>query len=656
MTAAQAWGNTVAYTLQIGLVAGVGALVPALVRLRLPRARLLYWQALLVACLALPWVRSWRQEVVAGTAQLSTMITTGPTTPSATPALRATPLPEIALWLSAAGIAIRLGLLGVGLARLALYRRRGRTVRPEPGKYWFAQGATLLLSEDVSGPVTFGWRDPVVLLPANFPSLPDEMREAILCHELLHVERHDWLFTIAEELVRAVLWFHPGIWWVIGEIQLAREQEVDRKVIETTQAPDPYVDALLLMAGAPVAGMPSQFDLAPAPMFLRRRHLKRRLLEVTKEVHMSTVTRTSLVLGTGAAVVLLAAACWLATTAFPLSAAPQVLDDAAGVSVNLNGSQLMHRSSVPYPGEALTKGVEGTVVVQVKLDANGEVSDAAVLSGPDELRRSVLQSVLTWHFDRSAALTTRVVNIDFVKPAPVAAPGPVAHNPQLVQRQATAARTANMALAPPPPPPPPPPTSGKLDHMVVTGLSDSGRAGLLSQLPIQEGGQWTGQSLAAVKDAVRQYDSHLTVVLGRSANGELSLHIGLGVTPMAVAAGGRAGGATSGPLPPMTAPLPAGVYSVGNGVSPPAVISKVDPEYSEEARKAKYSGSVMLSVVIGTDGKADGVSVVKSLGMGLDEKAAEAVQKWAFRPGMKDGLPVRVRAQIEINFQLLEKE
>ena len=97
----------------------------------------------------------------------------------------------------------------------------------------------------------------------------------------------------------------------------------------------------------------------------------------------------------------------------------------------------------------------------------------------------------------------------------------------------------------------------------------------------------------------------------------------------------------------------AGVYTVGNGTTPPSVLTRVDPEYSEEARKAKYSGSVMLSIVVNTDGKAEDIKVVKSLGMGLDEKAVEAIQKWRFVPGKNKGVPVKVRAQIEVNFRLL---
>ena len=94
------------------------------------------------------------------------------------------------------------------------------------------------------------------------------------------------------------------------------------------------------------------------------------------------------------------------------------------------------------------------------------------------------------------------------------------------------------------------------------------------------------------------------------------------------------------------------VYSVGNGITPPSVLSKIDPEYSEQARAAKYSGSVMLSLVVNTSGQAQDVKVIKVLGMGLDEKAIEAVKKWRFLPGKNNGVPVNVRAQVEVNFRM----
>jgi periplasmic protein TonB len=96
-----------------------------------------------------------------------------------------------------------------------------------------------------------------------------------------------------------------------------------------------------------------------------------------------------------------------------------------------------------------------------------------------------------------------------------------------------------------------------------------------------------------------------------------------------------------------------GVYRVGGGVSAPSVLFKVDPEYSEEARKAKYSGTVLISLIVDPQGKALNIKVVRSLGLGLDEKAMEAVAKWKFKPGMKDGHPVAVVATIEVNFRLL---
>jgi protein TonB len=96
-----------------------------------------------------------------------------------------------------------------------------------------------------------------------------------------------------------------------------------------------------------------------------------------------------------------------------------------------------------------------------------------------------------------------------------------------------------------------------------------------------------------------------------------------------------------------------GVYQIGGEVSQPVPIYKIEPEYSEEARKAKYSGTVLLSVIIDANGNTRDIHVVRPLGLGLDEKAIEAVSKWKFRPAMKGGRPVAVQAQVEVNFRLL---
>lgn len=96
-----------------------------------------------------------------------------------------------------------------------------------------------------------------------------------------------------------------------------------------------------------------------------------------------------------------------------------------------------------------------------------------------------------------------------------------------------------------------------------------------------------------------------------------------------------------------------GAYRIGGDVSAPVLVTKVEPEYSEEARKAKYSGTVLLSIVVDANGLPRDIHVVRPLGLGLDEKAIEAVSRWRFRPGMKGGRPVATQAQVEVNFRLL---
>jgi TonB family protein len=94
-----------------------------------------------------------------------------------------------------------------------------------------------------------------------------------------------------------------------------------------------------------------------------------------------------------------------------------------------------------------------------------------------------------------------------------------------------------------------------------------------------------------------------------------------------------------------------GVYRVGGGVSAPRLVHSPDPQYSEEARKANVQGTVILWALIRTDGRPTDLRVVRSLGMGLDEKALEAVREWRFDPAMKDGTPVSVQVNIEVNFR-----
>ena len=586
-----AWNNLLTYSLQVGLLVGLLAFVPAIFRLRAPRARLLYWHLLLAACLLLPLIRPWRQQVIAGTVEVATFAMH--VAPSA-PAHRSIPWNTVALGIVAAGALGRLIWLAAGFQRLRRYKRNAWVAHPF--------GCAVFLSEDVISPVTFGWRRPVILLPARFPDLPAPMQQAILCHESLHVERRDWLFTLFEELVRAVFWFHPAIWWLLGEIQLAREQAVDELVVARTGARDPYIDALLAIAGAG-----TQLDLAPAPLFLRRRHLKQRVIGILKERHMS---HKVLIPALAASLVLMAAACWFVTGAMPLAAAPQMVADAAGVSVNTNGAPLMHRAPVKYPDSALQKGIEGTVVVQLKLDNNGEVTDAIVLSGPEELRKPAIESVLNWHFEKSAVGTMPTVNIDFALPK---------------TPPAAAARRAPVL-----PPNSLPRTVNSIDTL---GLSDQARQELLAALPVRPGEQADLAQLVAVNNALKSFDSHLVLRVNAAPNGGVVLQIA-----------------------PNDTPVPQKIR-VGGNVQAAMLVQQVRPIYPADAKAARTQGKVRLSATIGPDGHVVDLQPVTddpelSSDPSLIKAATDAVWQWVYKPTLLNGQPVSVATMIDVNFTL----
>jgi TonB family protein len=122
--------------------------------------------------------------------------------------------------------------------------------------------------------------------------------------------------------------------------------------------------------------------------------------------------------------------------------------------------------------------------------------------------------------------------------------------------------------------------------------------------------------------------------VGSGAGGGLGSGSGVGLGP---GSGGNTGG---------------GVFRIGGGVSAPKLVYQPEPEFSEEARKAKYQGTVTLSIVVGADGRPRDIKVLRPLGMGLDEKAIEAVRQYRFEPAMKNGQAVAVYAAVEVDFRL----
>jgi TonB family protein len=95
-----------------------------------------------------------------------------------------------------------------------------------------------------------------------------------------------------------------------------------------------------------------------------------------------------------------------------------------------------------------------------------------------------------------------------------------------------------------------------------------------------------------------------------------------------------------------------GIFTVGNGVTAPVPIYKPEPAYSEEARKAKFGGTLTLWIVVDPQGNVRDVQLVKPLGMGLDEEAMKTVRTWKFKPGLRQHVPVAVRVMVEVSFRL----
>ncbi|MGO4885316.1 MAG: TonB family protein [Bryobacteraceae bacterium] len=594
MSASYWLGNLARWSMQAAVLTGAGALAAWIFGLRLPRVRLAYWQALLAVCLLLPAVEPWR-NAADGDIEFTTGVALP--IPARHAPSHALPWRETLLALLACGCAGRALWLAAGFGKLRRWRRDARPLAPAAARLdelhsGIAPRAELRLSAAVPGPVTFGLWRPVVLLPEQFVELPAEIQEAIVCHELLHVRRGDWIVTVAEQAVRAVLWFHPGVWWLLGQMQLAREQAVDCEVVARTGNRARYLDALLTMAGRrPV------LDLAPAALFLRKRHLKSRVSLLLKEVSMSNRRIVSFC---AASCGLLVAAGWLALHTFPLQAAP-VPQEAAQ-------SNLLHSVPPKYPEAARKKGIEGDVMLEVHIDAEGHVSDAKVLSGPEELRSAALEAILQWHYSPQAMTLPTVTQVTMAFKLP---------------KTGAAEKPDNLPVLPP----------GKrvtIDSISVQGLTVS--SDLLRQLPVHVGDMVDADGLRALATNVRAFDEHLGVSV--SMKDEDSAAITIRVLPPDAASGG-----------------PSARIRVGGNVQQAKLVTKVTPVYPVAAKEQRIEGVVKLQAIIGKDGSVENLEVLSGDPL-LAAAAMEAVRQWKYQTTLLNGDPVEVVTEVNVNFTL----
>ena len=375
---AESLPNLTAVAVQIACVALLAGAVISTLRLTCPGVSYTLWRGVFILCLTLPWIQTPRSPGVASEAVLAP-VTAGvaaEATGRGTAAGSRVDWSWLIVVTLGAGAAGRLVWLGTGVYRLRRLRRFGE---PAPdGEHAALQArlgthAEIRYAAEVRQPVTFGLRRPVVMLPACLRDHPAATRDAVLTHELVHVRRRDWASVLLEETVRACVWFHPVMWWLISRVQLAREEVVDATAVALTGRRGDYLRALLAFA--------DDVPLAPAPAFARRRHLFRRIVLLSTEEFMSARRIVVSVVATAVAVAL---GSWSAIGAFPMQGAttfsmqPQPGPVEQRATVATSGDMLPRpvRRDVPvFPPDAAGEAASATVTLRTVVDEAGNVPE-----------------------------------------------------------------------------------------------------------------------------------------------------------------------------------------------------------------------------------------------------------------------------------------
>src|SRR5687767_1566127 len=373
--------NVVAHALQMVVLAALGTLVARVVHIDSAAVRYGYWRLLLAACLLLPFVLPGGSATASSvTIEIASAGATAATDVQGTLAAEsATNWTRVVTAILVAGMVLRFLWVGAGVLCLRRLRGLGRSARDEEDVHELQM--TLGTTADVryvSGlrqPATFGVRRPVVLLPERLREEEPPVRLALVTHELLHVQRRDWVWVLCEEVFLAIFWFNPAMWWLVARVRLTREEAVDELAVLATGSRRTYVRALLAYA--------EDAPLAPAPAFAHRRHLFHRLTLISKEGAMSSFR---IVFSCAAMALVLALGSWYAADAFPLVAigdAQEVREQAGPMELRAKLVTAEHPiprrtdyRAADYPDAARTLGISGTVTLRITLDEVGRVAEA----------------------------------------------------------------------------------------------------------------------------------------------------------------------------------------------------------------------------------------------------------------------------------------
>ena len=370
-------GNVLASSAQIAIVVAIASAALWALRLTTPGVRYAYWRLVTVLCLALPWLQPHVPPRTGSVGVVESAVTAAAAA-AATSRSSEMSVAMIAGLVLAAGTVLRLTWLGAGLIRLRRLRRRAaQEPRFEGGddlQRTLGTAADVRFSPGLAHPVTFGSRDPVVLLPESLRGQPREIQSAVVAHELIHVQRRDWAWLIAEEIAMCFAWFHPAAWWLASRIQLTREEVVDELAVLLTGRRKAYVEALLAFSDS--------MSVVPTAAFAKRRHLFRRIALVSKEDVMSS---RRIVASCAVMAFVVSGGSWYAASAFPLRAN-------AGASLQLptGPGPLERRAHAVTPENPVPRRIHfeeplipniaetasGKVMLKITLDDAGTVAEA----------------------------------------------------------------------------------------------------------------------------------------------------------------------------------------------------------------------------------------------------------------------------------------
>jgi TonB family protein len=472
-------------------------------------------------------------------------------------------------------------------------------------------------------PMTGGWLRPAIFLPADAWSWSAEKRRTVLLHELAHVRRGDVARQMLARLALSCYWWNPLLWSGWREFLKMRERAADDLVLDAGARASEYASYLLEVACSTMA--PAS---AGAIAMAQASQIETRLAAILdSRAPRKTPGRMAVTLGAmaAAAMVLPLAAIHAQNASLPADA-----DTTIRAAVSQNNFEMLDRAADGFVKSRQYEPAQKLLEASLQVRANVAGKSSETYS--DGL---VKLGDLAWEHGSGRSASGYYTEAGALGDRPGTAQA-------LLRLGVFNFRNAPVA-------------EGYLQRSINSGAKGNvyGQAlAWMAEIRNAQGNAAEAEALfSRAQAAVKEGSEDEALVQEMYAAFLTSHHRG----DEAEAMTGRAAKFRASHVASLAPAAGDGAEArkIGGNVVSPSVIKKFDPEYSQEARVLKMQGTVVLNMVIGTDGKAGNVTLKRSVGLGLDEKALAAISRWTFNPGTEGGAPVPVQATIEVNFRLL---